>query len=78
MVTTARRIAFDILCRVEAERAFAGELLHARLNDPRSPVKRDDAALATELTLGVLRRQRLLDYIIERQTGKPVSALDLE
>ncbi|HEV8383784.1 MAG TPA: 16S rRNA (cytosine(967)-C(5))-methyltransferase RsmB [Candidatus Acidoferrales bacterium] len=78
MVSAARRIAFEILRRVEAERAFAGELLHAKLNDPRSPAKREDAALATELTLGVLRWQRLLDYVIERQTGKPVSALDLE
>ncbi len=76
MVSPARRIAFEILRRVEAERAFAGELLHAKLGDAR--VKREDAALATELTLGVLRWQRLLDFLVERQTGKLVAALDLE
>jgi 16S rRNA (cytosine967-C5)-methyltransferase len=78
MVTPARRIAFDILLRVEVERAFAGELLYAQLNDARGYIKREDAALVTELTLGVLRWQRLLDFLIERQTGKPVVALDLE
>lgn len=77
-VSQARRIAFDILLRVETERAYAGELLHARLSDARAPVKREDAALATELTLGVLRWQRLLDFLIERQTGKAVAVLDLE
>jgi len=78
MVTPARRIAFEILRRVEAEGAYSGELLHARLSDSRTPIKREDAALVTELTLGVLRSQRLLDFLIERQTGKPVAALDLE
>ncbi|MBI1749041.1 MAG: 16S rRNA (cytosine(967)-C(5))-methyltransferase RsmB [Acidobacteria bacterium] len=78
MVTAARRIAFDILRRVEAETAYSGELLHAVLSDTRAPIKREDAALATELTLGVLRWQRLLDFVIERQTGKPLAGLDLE
>ncbi len=78
MVTPARRIAFEILRRVEAEGAYSGELLHARLSDSRARIKREDAALVTELTLGVLRWQRLLDFLIERQTGKSVAALDLE
>jgi 16S rRNA (cytosine967-C5)-methyltransferase len=78
MVTPARRIAFEILRRVEAEGAYAGELLHARLSDSRARIKREDAALITELTLGVLRWQRLLDFLIEHQTAKPVAALDLE
>ncbi len=78
MVTLARRIAFEILRRVEAEGAYSGELLHARLSDPRTRIKREDAALVTELTLGVLRWQRLLDFLIERLIGKPVAALDLE
>ena len=77
-VTPARRITFEILRRVEAEGAYSGELLHARLSDSRARIKREDAALTTELTLGVLRWQRLLDFLIERQTGKPTAALDLE
>ncbi|MCL4523341.1 MAG: 16S rRNA (cytosine(967)-C(5))-methyltransferase RsmB [Acidobacteria bacterium] len=78
MVTPARRIAFDILRRVEAEGAFAGELLHAKLSGARAQIKREDAALATELTQGVLRWQRLLDFLIARQTGKPTATLDIE
>ncbi len=78
MVTPARRIAFEILRRVAAEGAYSGELLHARLSDSRTHIKREDAALITELTLGVLRWQRQLDFLIERQTAKPVAALDLE
>lgn len=78
MVTRARRIAFDVLRRVSEERAFAGELLHAQLHNAGKPVRREDAGLATQLTLGVLRWQRQLDFLIERQTGKPVSQLDFE
>lgn len=61
----ARRIAFDVLLRVETQGAFADELLFARLAEPK--VKREDAALATELALGVLRWQRLLDFLIAQQ-----------
>jgi len=74
-VTRARRIAFEVLRRVEAEGAYAADLMHARL---RGPVKREDAALATELTLGVLRWQRLLDFLLERHLNQPIGGLDLE
>lgn len=60
----ARRIAFDILLRVE-QGAYADELLHTRLGDPK--LKREDAALATELVMGTLRWQRLLDFLLEPQ-----------
>jgi 16S rRNA (cytosine967-C5)-methyltransferase len=74
-VAPARRIAFEILRRVEAEGAFAADLLHARLEvtmDAR------DRALATELTLGVLRFARLLDFLLERAAARPVARLDRE
>jgi 16S rRNA (cytosine967-C5)-methyltransferase len=74
-VTLARRIAFDVLRRVATEGAYAADLLHARLSNE---VKRADAALATELTLGVLRWQRLLDFLLEQDLGKPVASLDTE
>ncbi len=74
-VTQARRIAFDILRRVATEGAYAADLLHARLSNE---VKRADAALATELTLGVLRWQRLLDFLLEQHLAKPVAGLDTE
>ena len=74
-VTPARRIAFEILRRVETESAYAADLLHARLG-PKT--KREDAALATELTLGVLRWRRLLDCLLERHLDKPLAGMDLE
>src|SRR5271154_1495609 len=40
-------------------------------------VKAEDAGLATELVMGVLRWRRLLDFLLERQLKKPVGRLDL-
>jgi len=73
-VSAARKIAFELLRRVEAEGAYASDALHAELG---ATVKPADAALATELTLGVLRWRRLLDFLIERQLKKPLARLDL-
>ena len=74
-VSPARRIAFDVLLRVERHAAFASDLLHARLGKKIKPA---DAAIATELTLGVLRWKRLLDFLLERAGNIPVEKLDLE
>jgi 16S rRNA (cytosine967-C5)-methyltransferase len=74
MVSVARKIAFEVLRRVEAEGAYASDLLHAEL---RAEVKAEDARLATELVLGVLRWRRLLDFLLERSLKKPVARLDL-
>jgi 16S rRNA (cytosine967-C5)-methyltransferase len=82
-VSVARRIAFEVLRRVE-EDAYAADLLHARLESPegstghRKRVKPEDAALATELTLGTLRWQRALDFLIEKQARKSAASLDAE
>jgi 16S rRNA (cytosine967-C5)-methyltransferase len=99
-VSPARTIAFEVLARVESERAYAADLLHnllgrgeslsERSGSPRHQaplrrasaapgrVKRQDAALATELVFGVLRWQRLLDFMIERQARRAVESLDPE
>lgn len=74
-VSPARRIAYDVLSRVDAQHAYASDLLHAELTPKISAA---DAALATELSLGVLRQQRLLDFLIERQSRKRIAALDRE
>src|SRR5260370_3603 len=74
-ISAARKIAFDILRRVAAEDAYAADLLYAELD---SGIKRADASLATELTLGVLRWQRLLDFLLERYLKRPCDQLDLE
>ena len=73
-ISPARKIAYEVLRRVEAEGAYASDLLHAKL---APHVKPADAALATEITLGVLRWRRLLDFLLERHLKKPISRLDL-
>ncbi len=73
-VSVARKIAYEVLRRVEAECAYASDVLHAELG---AAVRQDDAALATELTLGVLRWRGLLDFLLERLLKKPVARLDL-
>jgi 16S rRNA (cytosine967-C5)-methyltransferase len=74
-ISPSRRIAFDVLCRVASEGAYASVLLNARLT-PR--ISRPDAALATEITLGVLRWQRLLDFLLGRKLDRSVDRLDPE
>ncbi|MGH9687258.1 MAG: 16S rRNA (cytosine(967)-C(5))-methyltransferase RsmB [Candidatus Acidiferrales bacterium] len=73
-VSIARRIAFDVLLRVESDSAYASELLHSALTPDVKPA---DAALTTEITLGVLRWRRLLDFLLDRQLKKPVARLDV-
>jgi 16S rRNA (cytosine967-C5)-methyltransferase len=71
----AREIAFDVLHRVETGGAYSDDVLHARLEEH---VTAADAALATELTLGTLRWQRLLDFLLERALPRPARRLDAE
>jgi 16S rRNA (cytosine967-C5)-methyltransferase len=73
-VSPARKVAYEILRRVEAEGAYASDLLHADLG---ANVKPEDAALATEIVLGVLRWRRQLDFLLARHLKKPVERLDL-
>ena len=71
-VSPARRAAFDILRRVEQEGAYAA-VLTARL--PESNLSREDRSLAQEITLGVLRHQKSLDYFIERYSRRAAGRL---
>jgi len=73
-LSVARKIAYDVLRRVEAEGAYATDVLHTELG---AGVRADDAALATELSLGVLRWRGLLDFLLGRALKKPVERLDL-
>jgi len=78
-ISSARILAFDILVRVETKDAYASDLLHAELTSggrDTTSLKPEDAALATELTMGVLRWQGLLDFLLERELRKPISKLD--
>jgi 16S rRNA (cytosine967-C5)-methyltransferase len=74
VISPARKIAYEVLRRVEAEGAYASDVLHWELG---ARVKPEDAGLATELVMGVLRWRRLLDFLLERQLKKPVARLDL-
>jgi 16S rRNA (cytosine967-C5)-methyltransferase len=73
-ISAARKIAYEILRRVAAEGAYASDLLHVELT---SNVKPEDAALATEIVLGVLRWQGQLDFLLDRHMKKPATKLDL-
>lgn len=71
-VSPARRAAFDILRRI-ADGAFSSVLLASE--EPKlTPA---DRALTHELVLGVLRRQLLLDKIVEHFSQRSVESLDL-
>jgi 16S rRNA (cytosine967-C5)-methyltransferase len=74
-VAPARAAAFDILWRVATEDAFASSLLASPRYDRLS---REDRALAQELSLGVLRWQIQLDFLIERYARRPLDRLDQE
>jgi 16S rRNA (cytosine967-C5)-methyltransferase len=68
-----------VLLRVAAEGAYAGDALRLRRDDATpSPLRHDDAALATELVFGTVRWQRLLDTLIARHLRKSSSSLELE
>jgi 16S rRNA (cytosine967-C5)-methyltransferase len=73
-ISPARTIAFEVLRRVEAEGAYASDVLHAELGSRVTP---ENAALTTEITFGVLRWRRRLDFLLDRQLKKPVVDLDL-
>lgn len=74
-ISKARTAAFDVLLRVAEQEAYADEALRAELT---TDVRGEDAGLATELVLGVLRWQRLLDSAIDRYLKKPASVADTE
>ncbi len=73
--TPARRIAFEVLLRVDAGGAYASRALDAALAqagaiDPR------EAGLATELVYGTLRRALALDAALAPHSRRPIAELD--
>jgi len=73
VIAPARKLAFEVLRLVEAG-GYAADLLHYR----GGALEARDAALATELVLGVLRRQSQLDFLIEHFSGRKAGGLDSE
>ena len=72
-VSPARQLAFEILRQVHEQGETVSPLLHGPAADRLSP---EDRHLAQELTLGVLRRQAWLDFLIERYARRPVAKID--
>jgi 16S rRNA (cytosine967-C5)-methyltransferase len=71
----ARRLAFDLLLRVEREGAYSDELLHSkRLAGIGVRAK----AFVTATVLGCLRRQGELDHLISVRTTRPLGSMDTE
>jgi len=72
-VSPARAVAFEILLRVEREDSYAAELLHSPRLAKLSP---RDHGLATELVMGVLRWQSLLDQRLAAASSQKLERLD--
>jgi 16S rRNA (cytosine967-C5)-methyltransferase len=74
-VSAARAAAFEILLRVERDESYASELLHSSRLAKLSP---SDHGLATELVMGVLRWQSLLDQRLATTSSQRLDRLDPE
>ncbi|MBG99582.1 MAG: 16S rRNA (cytosine(967)-C(5))-methyltransferase [Solibacterales bacterium] len=74
-VSHTRKIAFEILLRVETQMGFSDELLHS---DRTNNLEERDQALVFELVLGCLRRQGELDYRIAQLSSRSLAQLDVE
>jgi 16S rRNA (cytosine967-C5)-methyltransferase len=71
----ARSAAFEILLRVEREDSYAAELLHSA---QLAKLSTRDHGLATELVMGVLRWQSLLDQRLADASSQKLERLDAE
>ena len=71
---TPRQVAFDVLRAVADDDAYANLLLPTRLR--RARLVGSDAAFATELTYGTLRRRGHYDGIIALAAGRSVENID--
>jgi len=74
-VSPARSVAFEILLRVEREESYAAELLHS---DHVAKLSSRDHGLVTELVMGVLRWQSLLDQRLAAASSQKLERLDGE
>ncbi len=73
-ISPARKAAFDILLQVEAQAAYASNLLHSH---SYSGLSTPDLALTTQIVMGVLRWLPLLDGRIATHLSLDINRLDL-
>ena len=69
-----RRVAFDILLRIEKERSYADILLDKALS--RGGLEGPDRGLLTELVYGVMRRRGTLDHVIDQFASQRCDRLE--
>ena len=69
-----RRVAYDVLRAVYESDAYANLLLPSAIE--RARLSTADAALATELTYGTLRRSGMYDAVISIAADRPVKEID--
>jgi len=72
-MVTARRAALNILTRIERDQAFAAAALASELRGMKSA---KEAALATELVLGVTRRRPFLDQLLNQVADRGIKKID--
>ncbi|MGH3496877.1 MAG: RsmB/NOP family class I SAM-dependent RNA methyltransferase [Nocardioidaceae bacterium] len=73
-VDSARRVAWEVLAAVRTHGAYVNLTLPALLRE--RGVEGRDAAFATELTHGTVRRQGSYDAVLATCTDRPLSRLD--
>jgi 16S rRNA (cytosine967-C5)-methyltransferase len=74
-VSPARAAAYEILLRVEHDDSYAAELLHST---SLTKLSSRDHGLTTELVMGVLRWQSLLDQRLAAASSQKIERLDNE
>jgi 16S rRNA (cytosine967-C5)-methyltransferase len=74
-IAAARRIALEVLRRVEAEGAFTQLSLNHSLRR-HGKLSRQDRALATELVYGTLRYRRRLDFGLAAYSSRPLEKIE--
>ena len=67
-LSPARKVAFQVLLRVETRSSYASELLNSSLAERLST---RDRGLAQELVMGCLRWQGQLDFLVRHFAGPP-------
>ncbi len=75
-VQPARRVAYEVLRAVREDDAYANLLLPTLLAE--AGLAGADAALATELAYGTLRRRGYYDRVLSLVTDRPIGKLDPE
>ncbi|QPZ39984.1 RsmB/NOP family class I SAM-dependent RNA methyltransferase [Paramicrobacterium chengjingii] len=74
-IQASRQVAFGVLMAVDADDAYANLLLPHDIR--RAKLAQGDAALATELCYGTLRRRGHYDAIIEHASHRPIGQIDV-